>query len=302
MFRRVGLFLILNFVIVFTISMILRIFNIQPYIQQYGLDLKSLALFCFIWGMMGAFISLLLSKTIAKWTLGVRVIDQNTSDYKLKYVYQVVKKQAHELGIPVPEVGIFETQLVNAFATGPSKSNSLVAVSRGLLNQLSEEEIEAVIGHEMSHIANGDMVTMTLMQGVVNAFVMFLARVLAFALSNAGRSKDDQRSGYNGSFYLFTFLFEMIFMILGSMVIAAYSRYREYRADFGGASLSSKRQMISALSTLEQVHDKALPEGAAKSLDAFMIRGGSMKFLTLFASHPPIAKRIERLNQHLELR
>lgn len=300
--RRIGLFLILNFVIVMTISIIMKLLNVQPYLTRYGLDLKSLAIFCFIWGMSGAVISLFLSKSIAKWTLGVKIFDERVSEPKLQFVYRIVEKQAQMLGIMMPEVGIFETHVVNAFATGATRSNSLVAVSRGLLNNLSNAEIEAVIGHEMSHVANGDMVTMTLLQGVVNAFVMFLARILAFVVSGLGKSKDDQRSGSAGSFYLFTFLFEIAFMIIGSMIIAAYSRYREYRADYGGASLSTRKQMIDALSALEHVHDKALPEGAAKSLDAFMIRGNSMKFLSLFATHPPIKKRIERLNQHLELR
>jgi heat shock protein HtpX len=202
----------------------------------------------------------------------------------------------------MPEVGVFETAVVNAFATGPTRARSLVAVSRGLLNRLSTHEIEAVIGHEMSHVANGDMVTMTLLQGVVNAFVMFLARVLAFALSGLGKSSDRERSGSFGSYYLFTFLFEVIFMILGSMIIASYSRYREYRADRGGALLAGKQQMIGALAALERVHDTGTPAKAG-ALDAFMIRGGSRsKLLNLFASHPPIEKRILRLQESHDLR
>lgn len=300
--RRIGLFLLLNFVIVLTISLLMKALNVQPYLTQYGLDIKSLAIFCFIWGMAGAFISLLLSKTMAKWTLGVQVFTQDVHDPKLQFVYRIVERQAHSLGLKMPEVGVFETQIVNAFATGATRSNSLVAVSRGLLNNLNSEEVEAVIGHEMSHIANGDMVTMTLLQGIVNAFVMFLARVLAFVLSGlASKDKNDSKSSSNGSFYLFTFLFEIVFMIIGSMIIAAYSRFREYRADFGGASLSSKRQMIQALKALGKVHDTALPEGAAKSFDAFMIRGNRSKLFQLFASHPPIEKRIERLENTLQL-
>ena len=299
--RRIGLFIALNFVIVLTISLLMKVLNVQPYLAKQGLNIQSLAIFCFIWGMVGSLISLAMSKMIAKWTLGVHLFDTTVSDNKLRFVYHVVERQADRLGLKMPEVGVFETQMVNAFATGPSRSNSLVAVSRGLLNQLSDSEIEAVIGHEMSHVANGDMVTMTLLQGVVNAFVMFLARVLAFVVSNLGKSRDDNRSGVNGSFYLLTFLFEIVFMILGSMIIAAYSRYREYRADYGGASLSSKRQMISALSSLERVHDAGLPQNAAKTMDAFMIRGKQTKFMSLFATHPPIHKRIERLNQNLDL-
>ncbi len=299
--RRIGLFIALNFVIILTISILMKVFNVQPYLNKHGLDIQSLAIFCLIWGMVGSLLSLAMSKMMAKWTLGVHVFDATISDYKLRFIYQIVERQAERLGLKMPEVGVFETEMVNAFATGPSRSNSLVAVSRGLINKLSDAEIEAVIGHEMSHVANGDMVTMTLLQGIVNAFVMFLARVLAFIVSNLGKSRDDNRSSVNGSFYLLTFVFEIIFMILGSMVIAAYSRYREYRADRGGALLSSKRQMISALHTLERVHDEGLPQNAAKSMDAFMIRGRPSKFLSLFASHPPIHKRIERLDQSMDL-
>jgi heat shock protein HtpX len=297
--RRIALFLILNFVIVITISFILNVLGVKPYLSKQGLDLTHLAIFCFVWGMVGALISLALSKQMAKWMMGVRTIQPNTTDPQLYFVYEIVERQSRILGIKMPEVGVFETSIVNAFATGPSKSHSLVAVSRGLLNQLSHAEIEAVIGHEMSHIANGDMVTMTLLQGVINAFVMFLARVLAMVISGLGKSRDS-KDNY-GSYYALTFLFEIIFMILGSLVVAAYSRFREYRADLGGAVLSSKRQMIGALQALERVHDKALPEGAAKSLNAFMIRGNESTLMRLFSTHPPIAKRIERLNQHLEV-
>jgi heat shock protein HtpX len=293
--RRIGLFLILNIVIVLSVSLLLKVLNVQPYLSHYGLNITQLAIFCLVWGMSGAFISLLLSRKTAKWILGVRLIEAHERDHDLNFVRRIVERQAMSLGLPMPEVGIFETSVVNAFATGPSRSRSLVAVSRGLLNNLSHEEIEAVIGHEMSHIANGDMVTMTLLQGVVNAFVMFLARVLAFALSAAGNRKEDSRSSSNGSFYLFTFIFEIIFMLLGSMIIAAYSRYREYRADAGGAALSSTTKMIKALSSLGRVHDSGLPKQAGQSLEAFMIRGNPSRLMQLFSTHPPIEKRIERL-------
>lgn len=299
--RRIGLFLVLNFVIVLTVSFILKVLNVQPYLTQYGLDIKSLAIFCFVWGMSGALLSLAISRMTAKWIMGVRLIDENTIDSKLSFVYRIVERQASSLGLPMPEVGIFETSVVNAFATGPSRSKSLVAVSRGLLERLSSEEVEAVIGHEMTHIANGDMVTMTLLQGVVNAFVMFLARVLAFILSGLSKEKSDSRQGNYGSFYLLTFVFEIIFMILGSMIIAAYSRFREYRADFGGAKLTSRSKMVRALTALGNIHDTGLPKNAGQSLEAFMIRGKPSKLFQLFSTHPAIEKRIERLNQSTQL-
>ncbi|MCC6127924.1 MAG: protease HtpX, partial [Chlamydiae bacterium] len=202
---------------------------------------------------------------------------------------------ADSAGIPRPEVGIFRSSEVNAFATGPTKSRSLVAVSTGLLNRMGSSEIKAVLGHEITHIANGDMVTMTLLQGVVNAFVMFLARVLAYAASGLGRNRESG-SGSIMSYVLFTYLFEILFMILGSLVIAAYSRFREFRADAGGARLTSKEAMISALQALQQVQNMKDPKADNPAMAAFKISNPAKSgLLALFATHPPLEVRIQRL-------
>lgn len=301
MFKRIALFLGINILIVVTVSLILNFFNVAPYLQSYGLDYKSLAIFCLIWGMAGALISLMLSRQMAKWVLGVRIIDRETSDMQLRAVVDMVAHLSRKAGLPaVPEVGVFNSPSPNAFATGPTKRKSLVAVSTGLLNHLSHEEIEAVIGHEISHIANGDMVTMTLLQGVINAFVMFLARVLAFALSGLGRDRDRNGAASHTTFMVFTFIFELIFMIAGAIVVAYYSRQREFRADKGSSDLLGKEPMISALRKLESIH--AADEGIAeqKTIAAMMINDPSSKrksFISLFASHPPIQERINRLQQ-----
>jgi len=294
--KRIFLFLIVNFLVVIMISFILNFLNIRPYIESAGIRYKELLIFCLIWGMGGAFISLSLSRVIAKWALGVRVISPRTQDEEERKVLKIVENLCQKARIPVPQVGIYNAKEVNAFATGPSKHKSLVAVSTGLLSHMKDEEIEGVLAHEISHIANGDMVTMTLLQGVINAFVMFMARILAFALSNMGRNQKNNFS--YGSYMVFVFIFEIAFMILGSLVIAAYSRYREFKADAGGASLAGKTSMISALQSLrvmQQIKDQKAQNPAIEALKiSHQSRGG---LTSLFATHPPLIKRIERLQE-----
>jgi heat shock protein HtpX len=291
--KRISLFLIVNFLVVMVVSILLSIFHVSPYLSRYGLNIPQLAIFCFIWGMVGSLISLMLSKQMAKWMLGVRILRKGESlatDDLIKMVEELSRKAklAH-----VPEVGIFHMNVSNAFATGPSAKNSLVAVSDQLLRQMDREKLKAIIGHEISHIANGDMVTMTLLQGVVNAFVMFLARVLAYVFSS--NSKNENSSSSYMAYYFTVILFEMIFMIFGSMVIAAYSRHREYHADRGGAYLASKQAMIGALRTLEMEKEVALPK-ELKTAEAFMINSKHRRgLLALFASHPSIEDRVHRL-------
>ncbi len=294
--KRIFLFLLLNFLVVFTIGIILRIFNIQPYLQREGLDYTSLAAFCFIWGMVGALISLALSRQMAKWTMGLKTIDPNTRDPQERKLLDMVYRLAKRAMLPaMPEVAFYNSPEPNAFATGPSRSRSLVAVSSGLYNKMTEREVEGVIGHEISHIANGDMVTMTLLQGVVNAFVLFLARVLAFAISSMTKSREEKNS--NASFFILTYLFEIVFMILGSMVVAAYSRYREFRADAGGAKLAGKDAMISALQSLKAMQNIQDPK-QNPAMAAFKIsHPGKKGFLYLFATHPPLDERIARLTR-----
>ncbi len=297
MAKRILLFLVLNFLVVLMISIVLNLFNVRPYIQAYGLDYRSLLLFCLIWGMGGAFISLSLSRIMAKWMMGVQLIDLHTKNPEERSVLEMVHRLARKAGLSkMPEVGIYRSNEVNAFATGPTKSRALVAVSTGLLNRMDEREREGVIGHEITHIANGDMVTMTLLQGVVNAFVMFLARVLAYAVSGLGRNRENSSSGnVSMSYIMLVYLFEVIFMILGSIVVAAYSRYREYRADAGGARLAGKEAMISSLQSLRKLQEIKDPR-ENPAMAAFKIsHQGRKGLLSLFSSHPPLEDRIEKL-------
>ncbi len=291
-FRRILLFLLVNVLVMTTISVILSFFNVQPYLTAAGLNYGSLAAFCLIWGMTGALISLGLSRIMAKFSMGVKVIDPNTPDPTLQRFVQMVYRMARQAGLTVmPEVGIYDSPEVNAFATGPTKSRALVAVSTGLLQRMSHEEVEGVVAHEVAHIANGDMVTMTLLQGIVNAFVMFLARVIAFAISQ--RSSDDERRSVHVSPFL-VMAIEMVLMLFGSMVVAWFSRWREFRADAGGARLAGRDNMVRALSRL-----KANIEGVdTHSSPAFMSMKISTRpsgFLALFSSHPPLEDRIARL-------
>ena len=295
--KRIFLFLVLNFLVILMISLVLNLFNLQPFLAHYGINYSSLMIFCLIWGMGGAFISLALSRIMAKWMMGVNVIDPETSDPEQRELLDVVHRLADDAGIPMPQVGIYSSKEVNAFATGPTQKRTLVAVSSGLLQRMNDPEIKAVLGHEITHISNGDMITMTLLQGVVNAFVMFLARVLAFIFSGMGKNREGSNTsgGYLG-YILFVYLFEVIFMILGSMVIAAYSRWREFRADAGGAHLAGKENMIAALNTLRVMNEIRDPKSDSPSFNAFKISTSTKKgMFHLFATHPPLEERIERL-------
>lgn len=296
--KRIFLFLAVNFLVMLSVSALLKVFHVQPYLTQYGLDIRSLLIFCLVWGMGGAFISLSLSRVMAKWMLGVRVIDPHTQDPQLHRLCTTVERLVQKAGLPeMPEIGIYESNEVNAFATGPSKRRSLVAVSSGLLNQMNQVELEGVLGHELTHIANGDMVTMTLIQGVVNAFVMFLARVLAFILSGLGRGQRRESFG-GGTYMIFVFLFEIVFMILGSLVIFWFSRQREYRADQGGAEIAGKEKMIAALQSLGALTRRVDPRAAQPAFRTLKISTPTSSGLALlFSSHPPIEMRIERLKQ-----
>ncbi len=298
--KRIVLFLLLNFLVITTISVILDFLHIGPYLHAQGLNLKSLIIFCALWGMGGAFISLALSRVMAKWTLGVQTIDPHTTDPEERKLLDLVYELAREAKLPaMPQVGVYRSNEVNAFATGPTQRRSLVAVSTGLLQRMETKEIRGVIGHELAHVANGDMVTMTLLQGVINAFVMFLARVLAYVLSGLGRNRSSgQGSGYM-SYIMLVYLFQFVFMILGSLLVAAYSRFREFRADRGGAALAGRESMISALQTLRALQKIQDPKTEASALNAFKISHPSTRgLLSLFATHPPLEERIARLQQY----
>lgn len=293
--KRIGIFLMVNFLVITTITLILNIFNIQPYLTQRGLNPGALMVFCLIWGMGGAFISLLMSKMMAKWMMGVKIIDPHTRDPHQQEYLRAVHSLAKKAGLSkMPEVGIYQSPEVNAFATGPSRRNSLVAVSSGLIQRMNREQRDGVIGHEIAHIANGDMVTMTLVQGVINAFVMFLARIIAYAVMR-GMSRDNERGVSTGlAYHGIVFVLQMIFMIFGSMAVSAYSRWREFHADAGGANYAGKEKMIAALEGLQQLHSIRDPRSDQEAFQALKISNDS-KMAHLFATHPPLEERIRRL-------
>lgn len=296
--KRIFLFLLVNAAVMLTVSLILNLLGVQPYLTQQGLNYGSLMVFCLVWGFAGSFISLLISKKMAVWTMGVEILDPRQTGRAGELV-AMVHRLAQAAGLPkMPDVGIYPGLEINAFATGPSRSNSLVAVSQGLLNRMDKDEVEGVIGHEIAHIANGDMVTMTLIQGVVNAFVMFFARIAAFAVSQALRSSDDREreGGLSGIAYSLTvFAFEIVFGILGSMVVAWFSRYREFRADAGGARFAGRQKMVKALERLKSNMELEQIPDTAPQMAAMKISSRKTGWLALFSTHPPLDERIARL-------
>ena len=295
--KRISLFILLNFLVIAMVSIVLNLLNVRPYLNAHGLDYRSLLIFCFVWGMSGAFISLALSRKMAHWMMGVQLIDPNTRNGTEAKLVQTVYSLARDAGLStMPQVGIFNSNEPNAFATGPTRSRSLVAVSTGLMARMSESDLKGVLAHEITHIANGDMVTMTLLQGVVNAFVMFLARALAYVISGMGKNRNNSSSGNYGSFMILTFLFEIVFMVLGSLLICAFSRYREFRADGGGARLAGKESMIGALRTLQSLQEIRDPKTESPAMAALKISHPTKKgLIRFFATHPPLEERIERL-------
>lgn len=295
--KRITLFLLVNLLVMVTIGVIVSLVFRGPVARMGGY--QNLFLFCFIWGMGGAFISLLLSRWMAKMMMGVQVIDPNTSDPDEQRLVETVHRLARSAGLPaMPEVGIYGSPEINAFATGPSRSRALVAVSSGLLAHMRQYDVEGVLGHEITHVANGDMVTMTLIQGVVNAFAMFLARVLAFALSR-GSSRNDNRGGNFFVEWILINLFQVVFMMLGMIVVNWFSRWREFRADAGGARLAGRDHMLSALRALKAIHEGGADIAGAQqpAFQALKISGKSGGFAALFASHPPLEERIARLER-----
>ena len=286
MAKRIFLFLLTNLAVVTTISLILSVLGIRP-----GDGLGPLAIFCLIWGMGGAFISLQISRWMAKRAMGVQLVNGNTGNPEADWLYRTVERLTQAAQLPMPEVGIYNSPEVNAFATGPSRNRSLVAVSTGILRSMKRNELEAVLGHEVSHIANGDMVTMTLLQGVMNAFVMFVARIVASIV--AGQSKSDR--GSDAIYFMVRLVTEIILGIAGSLVTAWFSRYREFRADAGGASLAGSENMVAALQRLAEGPQSVDPR--APALASFKI-SGAPKFMALFSTHPPLEVRIQALRGH----
>ncbi|MEW6679212.1 MAG: protease HtpX [Pseudomonadota bacterium] len=286
--KRIVLFLATNLAIVFILSITMRLLGVEPYLNENGLNLQALLVFAAIMGFGGAFISLAISKWTAKMSTGAQVITDPRTPAEL-WLVQTVARQAQAAGIKMPEVAIYDSPEVNAFATGMTKNSSLVAVSTGLLNSMTKEEAEAVLAHEVSHAANGDMVTMALIQGVVNTFVMFLSRVIGHLVDKVVFKTE---RGHGPAFFVTMIIAELVLGILASIIVMWFSRQREFRADAGGAHLAGRRNMINALKRLGNLHPAPLPDKMA----AFGIAGGGGGGLKrLFMTHPPIEERIAAL-------
>ena len=285
--KRIVLFVLTNLAVVVVLGIVASLLGVNRYLTPNGLNLTSLMGFALIMGFGGAFISLLISKPMAKWTSGVKVINQ-PSNADEAWIVDTVRKLADKAGIGMPEVGIFEGD-PNAFATGAFKNSALVAVSTGLLQGMTREEIEAVISHEVAHIANGDMVTMTLIQGVMNTFVVFLSRVIGYAVDSFLRRNDQNSTGPGIGYTITTIVLDIVLGFAAAIVVAWFSRHREFRADAGAAQLMGRKQpMVNALARLGNMHPAELP----KSVAAMGIAGGIGK---LFSTHPPIEERIAAL-------
>lgn len=287
--KRIFLFVLTNLAVVLVLGLVANLLGVNRYLTSSGLNLGALLGFALVMGFGGAFISLLISKPVAKWSMGVRVIEQPQNQDET-WIVQTVARFANQLGIDMPEVGIFEGA-PNAFATGAFKNSALVGLSTGLLQNMTHEEIEAVIGHEMSHVANGDMVTLTLIQGVMNTFVVFLSRVIGHFVDgflNRGRNTN---TGPGIGYMLTTLVLDIVLGFAAAMVVAWFSRQREFRADAGAAKLMGRKQpMVNALARLGSLASNPLPKGVA----AFGISGSIGQ---LFATHPPIEQRIAALEQ-----
>lgn len=282
---RIALFLLTNIAILVVVSIIFSVFGLSTFTEGYGIDFRGLLIFCALFGFTGSFISLAMSKWMAKRATGAQVITEPRNEVE-RWLVATVKRQAEKMGIGMPEVAIYDAPDMNAFATGMNKNNALVAVSTGLLRSMDRREVEAVLGHEIGHVANGDMVTLTLIQGVVNTFVLFFSRVIGHFIDRVIlRNEDGPGIGY----FVSVVVLDILFGVLASMIVAWFSRRREFRADAAGAGLEGSAAMIAALERLKSGHEATtLP----KQIAAFGISGGIGK---LFASHPPLDDRINAL-------
>ena len=290
--KRILLFLATNLAVVLLLGFVARLLGVDRFLYQSGLNLPSLLIFAAIFGMGGSLISLLMSKWVAKRSVGAQVIEQPSTQTE-RWLVETVQRQAQAAGIGMPEVAIYDSPEPNAFATGANRNAALVAVSTGLLQQMSAEEAEAVLGHEVTHVANGDMVTLSLLQGVLNTFVIVLARVVGYAVDQF-LAKDNQR-GPGIGYYLASFVMELLFGFLASLIVMWFSRYREFHADAGGARLAGRSKMIAALERLQQLHE---PSQLPSQMAAFGITGGLSDGLRkLLMTHPPLEERIAALRQ-----
>jgi len=290
--KRIFYFLVTNLAIVLVLSITMRLLGVEPFLNANGLNLNSLLIFAAVMGFGGAFISLAISKWSAKQMSGAVTIENPKTPDEI-WLMNIVKKQSTAVGIQMPEVAIFNSPVVNAFATGMSRDSSLVAVSSGLLEMMTKDEAEAVIGHEISHIANGDMVTLTLIQGVVNTFVLFFSRVIGYTVDKVVFKT---REGTGPAFFITMIISELLLGVLASIVVMWFSRQREYRADFGGGQLAGNQKMIAALKRLKAQYE---PSALPKSIAALGISGEQgMGLKELFSTHPSLDDRIARLQQN----
>lgn len=288
---RILLFVATNIAVMIVISILFNLLGLSGYVNAQGLDLGALLAMSAVIGVTGSVISLAMSKTMAKTSMGVQVIDQPQNQTE-KWLVGVVSRQARQAGIGMPEVGIFQAPMPNAFATGMNKNAALVAVSTGLLQSMTPDEVEAVVGHEITHVANGDMVTMALLQGVLNTFVYFFATIIGSVVDRA-LSGNDERGGYGMGYYLVQMIAQIALGFLASIIVAWFSRRREFKADAGGANLAGREKMIGALRALQRGHEaEELPGQFA----AFGINGGGI--YKLFMSHPPLEERIAALQNN----
>ena len=291
--KRIFLFIATNLAVVLLLGIVARLLGVDRFLHQSGLNLPSLLIFAAIFGMGGSLISLLMSKWIAKRSVGAQVIEQPRTQTE-RWLVETVRRQAQAAGIGMPEVALYDSPEPNAFATGANRNAALVAVSTGLLQQMTEDEVEAVLGHEVSHVANGDMVTLSLLQGVLNTFVIVLSRVVGYAVDRALSPNNENRRPGIG-FMLTSFVMEILFGMLASLVVMGFSRHREFHADAGGARLAGRGKMIAALERLRQLHE---PSRLPSEMAAFGINGGLGAGLRkLFMTHPPLEERIAALRQ-----
>ena len=292
MFKRIFLFILMNIAVIALISILLTVFNISPYLTQYGLNYYSLAAYSAIIGFSGSFISLFLSKWMAKKSFNIQIINSPRGHHETT-LHNLIVRHAQANSIPVPEIGIYQSPNPNAFATGASKKSSLVAVSTGLLESMSTDELEGVIAHEIAHIANGDMVTMTLLQGVLNTFVIFLARVASYAITNFTSDEEGNSIFGSLSYFIISIILEIFFGIFASIILMAFSRHREFRADMGSARTAGAQKMISALEKLGELSSLKTKEN--KAFATMQISNNHKSIISIFASHPSLEDRISAL-------
>jgi heat shock protein HtpX len=291
---RIGLFLLTNLAVVLIASIVLSLLGVGSYLEESGtgLNLQALLIFCAVFGFSGSLFSLMISKWMAKRSTGTRII-QSPSTPEERWLLETVADLAREANIGMPEIGIFPAQQSNAFATGWNKNKALVAVSAGLLQRFNKDEVRAVLGHEIGHVANGDMVTLALIQGVVNTFVMFFARIIGYTVDKVVFKNE---RGHGIGFWITTIFAELVLGILASTIVFWFSRRREYRADHAGARLAGRESMISALQRLQREAEAHVPNQMPDSLTAFGITSGfRQKMMNAFMTHPPLEKRIRAL-------